>query len=315
MLHRATHIITLLPAQAQADASLPEWVEIIPAGRFSGRDGRGPYELDADAVLAAFAAGAIDLPVDFEHQTLDAADKAGPVPAAGWIKELQARAGALWARVQWTERAAELIRSREYRYLSPVFRHDKSGRIRALEGAGLTHYPNLHLRAVAHITQKGSSMTELEPVASALGLPAESDAATLAAHAGRLKADLEAAMRAPDPAAWVPMSQHKAVAETLASLQATLAQEQADAAVRVAMAAGRLAPAMKEWAQGYASKDPQGFADWCSKAPVILPPGGAPTAPPAASHSALSDEDRYVCQMLSIPEKDFAAHKQATSKE
>lgn len=313
MLHRATHIITLLPAQAQADASLPEWVEIIPAGRFSGRDGRGPYELDADAVLAAFAAGAIDLPVDFEHQTLDAADKAGPVPAAGWIKELQARAGALWARVQWTERAAELIRSREYRYLSPVFRHDKSGRIRALEGAGLTHYPNLHLRAVAHI-QKGIPMTELEPIATALGLPAESDAAALAAHAGRLKADLDAARRAPDPAAWVPMSQHQAVAETLASLQAKLAQDQAEAAVRTAMSAGRLSPAMQDWARSYASKDPQGFADWCSKAPVILAPG-APAAAPAASHSALSDEDRYVCQMLGIAEKDFAAHKQTTSKE
>ena len=311
---RAWHAVSLplLPG-ADAPSSPPEWVMLVPAGVFSGRDGRGPYRLDDKAVLEAFARGGIDLPIDYDHQTLEADAKAGPVPAAGWIKELQARDGALWGRVEWTPRAAELIRQKEYRYLSPVFRHDKQGRVLALEGAGLTHYPNLDLTPVAH--QKGDpDMTDLKPIAEALGVEAaDADVAALAAHAARLK---EAAARAPDPREWVPMSQHRAVAEELARLQAQVAKEKAEAAVRQAMSAGKLPPAMQAWAQGYAEKDPEGFAEWVKAAPAILPTEGDKSAHRVAANAGsgaevLTDEDRYVCTMLGIAEKDFAAHKQA----
>jgi phage I-like protein len=303
---RCTNSISLPLLQDGADAppSPPEWVMLIPAGAFFGRDGRGPYRLDAEAVLDAFGRGGIDLPIDYEHQTLEATAKAGPVPAAGWIKELQTRAGALWGRVEWTPRAAKLIASREYRFLSPVFRHDKAGRILALEGAGLTHYPNLDLTPVAN--RKGDAM-DLAPIAEALGAPADADVAQLAAHAKTLK---EAAARQPDPTEWVPMAQHKEVAEQLAKLQAEVAREKAEAAVQAAMRAGKLAPAMREWALSYAAKDPDGFAAWCDKAPVILPLDAGKSAHRVASNAdTLTDEDRYVCTMLGLPEKDFAAHK------
>ena len=43
------------PEQAPADntdASAPEWIELLPAGVFYGRDGRGPFRLDdPDAVI------------------------------------------------------------------------------------------------------------------------------------------------------------------------------------------------------------------------------------------------------------------------
>lgn len=35
------------------------------------------------------------------------------------------RDGAIWGRVEWTERAAAAIRAREYRFLSPSFGFDK----------------------------------------------------------------------------------------------------------------------------------------------------------------------------------------------
>jgi phage I-like protein len=285
--------------------SPPEWVELIPAGDFSGRDGRGPYRLDIDAVLAAFAQAAVDLPVDYDHQTLDAEEKSGPVPVAGWIKELQARDGALWGRVEWTPRAADLIVNREYRYLSPVFRHDKQGRVLSLEGAGLTHYPNLFLTPVAHT--KGDADMDLTPIAEALGVQGEADVATLAAHAARLK---EAATRAPDPTQWVPMSQHKAVADQLAALQAEIAAEKAEAAVTAAMSAGKLAPAMKEWALDYAKRDPEGFAAFVAAAPVVVSAGTQTAAHSVASNAdTLTEEDRIACQLLGISEADFAAHK------
>lgn len=306
---RAAHVFAypLLPDGAEAPLP-PEWVMLIPAGTFSGRDGRGPYRLDADAVLAAFEKGGIDLPIDYEHQTLEATAKAGPVPAAGWIKALEARGGALWGRVEWTPQAAGLIQSREYRFLSPVFRHDKTGRILALEGAGLTHYPNLDLEPVAHM--KGDDMMDLTPIAEALGLEAaKADVAALAAHARALK---EAASRPPDPAQWVPMSQHQAVAEQLAALQAQVAKEKAEAAVRAAMSAGKLAPAMQDWALSYATKDPEGFAAWVKAAPAILPAQADKSAHRVAPNAdTLTDEDRYVCAALGLSETDFAAHKKA----
>lgn len=308
---RASHVVSL-PLPPTPDLEPPEWVELVPAGTFSGRDGRGPFILDIDAVLAAFVKGGIDLPVDYDHQTLDADAKAGPVPAAGWIKELQARDGALWGRVEWTPRAAELIANKEYRYLSPVFRHDKRGRVLALEGAGLTHYPNLDLKPVAHT--KGDDMTDLTPIAEALGVEgADADVAALAANAARLK---EAASRQPDPREWVPMSQHRAVAEELARLQAQVAKEKAEAAVREAMSAGKLPPAMQDWARGYAEKDPEGFAEWVKAAPVILPQESVPAAHRVAPNAGtLTDEDRYVCAALGLSEADFAAHKKTLIKE
>jgi len=272
-----TFVVALLPAAAhEADFTPPEWVELIPAGTFSGRDGRGPYTLDVAAVLDAFAKSGVDLPIDYEHQTLAAADKAGPVPAAGWIVELQARDGALWGRVRWTDEAAQLIASRAYRYLSPVFRHDKTGRVLALEGAALTHYPNLDLTPVAH-TQGDDIMTDLTPIAQALGVAGEDATSVeqLAAHAARLKADLEAA-RTPDPREWVPMSQHKAVADELAALQAKIAADRAEAAVAKAMSEGKIAPALKEWALNHALRDPEGFAKFESAAPVLVSKTPAP---------------------------------------
>lgn len=308
---RAWHAVSLplLPDGADAPLSPPEWVHLIPAGVFSGRDGRGPYQLDAAAVLAAFEQGGIDLPIDYEHQTLEASDKAGPVPAAGWIKELSAREDGLWGRVTWTARASELIAAREYRYLSPVFRHDKTGRVLALEGAGLVHYPNLDLTPVAH--SKGDDMTDLKPIAEALGVEA-ADVATLAAHVKALK---EAASRQPDPAQWVPMAQHKAVADELAKLQAEVAAQKADALVRAAMSAGKLAPALKDWAMDYARRDPEGFAAWTEKAPVVVA-AQSQAAPHVASNAdTLTEEDRIACRLLGMSEADFAAHKKTLTQE
>ncbi|GIX31376.1 MAG: Mu phage protease GpI [Porticoccaceae bacterium] len=314
-LSRDAHVVSLPLHPEGGPATPPEWVALIPAGTFFGRDGRGPYTLDVDAVLAAFEQGGIDLPIDYDHQTLEADGKRGPVPAAGWIKALEAREGALWGRVEWTPRAAGLIADKEYRYLSPVFRHDKQGRVLALEGAGLTHYPNLDLTPIAHKAhQKGDpDMTDLAPIAQALGVEGEPTVEALAAHAARLK---EAASRHPDPAEWVPMSQHKAVADALAKLQAQIAQEKAEAAVTAAMRAGKLAPAMKDWALSYATKDPEGFAHWCEKAPAILPPEGDKSAHRVAPNAdTLTEEDRIACALLGMSEADFAAHKKTLIQE
>lgn len=61
--------------------------------------------------------------IDYEHQTDHTSENGQPAPAAGWIRELDVRGGALWGRVEWTAKAAASIAAREYRYISPTFRH------------------------------------------------------------------------------------------------------------------------------------------------------------------------------------------------
>ena len=58
-----------------------------------------------------------EMVVDYEH--MGAFDPPQISPAAGWVKAVEQEKGALWASVQWTDKAAELIRSGEYKFISP----------------------------------------------------------------------------------------------------------------------------------------------------------------------------------------------------
>jgi phage I-like protein len=320
-LKLARHAISLpLPPADANEASFtpPEWVHLIPAGTFSGRDGRGPFTLDAKAVLDAFAAHGADLPIDYDHQSLTAEEKAGPVPAAGWIKELQAREDGIWARVEWTPRAAELLVHREYRYLSPVFRYQaKDGRVVALSGAGLTHNPNLYLQAAAS-RKESHTMTLPEKLAALLGVPADCTEDEAAAACQRLIDKIEeieaAHARQPDPAQYVPITLHKQVADQLAALQAEIARREAEAAVEAAMSARKVSPGMKDWALAYASRDLEGFKAFVAAAPEIVAEG-AHRRTESAHGVVLTDEDRLAARLLGMTEEAFAQAKQSTTKE
>jgi phage I-like protein len=160
----------------------PRWVMLIPAGEFSGRDGRGPFRLDqAASVIAATAALGLSagVPIDYDHATDFAAPKGRPAPAAGWIRELQEREGALWGRVEWTPHGARAISSREYRYISPVFQYSPDGAVTRLLRAGLTNNPNLYLTAISaraaetvapHSTEDKAMDTLLQQLCEVLGL-------------------------------------------------------------------------------------------------------------------------------------------------
>lgn len=68
--------------------------------------------------------------IDYEHASeMPEVAKGGPVPAAGWIHDLRVGAqhsrmgsnnSTLYARVEWTPEAEQMIRSGEYRFFSPA---------------------------------------------------------------------------------------------------------------------------------------------------------------------------------------------------
>jgi phage I-like protein len=316
-----------LPQAAAPEVALtpPEWVHLIPAGTFSGRDGRGPYTLDAAAVLDAFAANGADLPIDYDHQSLTAEDKAGPVPAAGWIKELSAREDGIWARVEWTPRAAELLANKEYRYLSPVFLYRaEDGAVVELTGAGLTHNPNLYLQAAASRKESHAVEELLERLVYLLNLPITATpdevaaelqklidrlttAETAAAQAAEQLAAAQA--RAPDPAEYVPVAMHRTVADQLAALQAEIARRDAEAAVTEAMAARKISPGLRDWALAYAARDLEGFKAFAAAAPEIVPSGETKPAAHAVAGVTLTEADRIAARLVGMTEEAFAKAK------
>ncbi|TPJ83852.1 hypothetical protein FJ422_16395 [Mesorhizobium sp. B2-6-3] len=174
----ASHSTALTAADAEGD----KWVQLTPAGTFTGRNGQGPWTTGDKAAMEQIVAntrlyaGSTDLAIDYDHQAVFGAvpGVGGTAKAAGWIKELKVQDDGIYGRVEWTAAAAIAIKRKEYRYLSPVFFHEKTnGRVLAIRMAGLTNTPNLDLVAVAASAlfplnnQTGDSM---DKILSALGL-------------------------------------------------------------------------------------------------------------------------------------------------
>jgi phage I-like protein len=131
-----------------ATGSAPDWVQLLPAGpAITGRDGRAWTMADVGTVLAATQAAG-PLHIDFEHASETVARTGQEAPAAGWFDAFEARDGALWGKVSWTAKAANMIAAREYRFLSPVFYFDVAKNVVSLVSAGLTNRPNLDLTAL-----------------------------------------------------------------------------------------------------------------------------------------------------------------------
>lgn len=191
----------------------PEWFLVLPRGEVRIEDGP-PALMDDEAarlVLAHFADLSHDMVIDYEHQTL----KDGVAPASGWIKDLEWRTDGekpgLWARAEWTDKAAQHIRLKEYRYHSPVLVRRKSdNRIAQLHNVALTNQPRmkdavpLAAKYTPNLHEGDEDMKNLEVLKKELGLEASADeAAVLKAiadlKAGKVKAegDLEALKKAP----------------------------------------------------------------------------------------------------------------------
>jgi phage I-like protein len=83
----------------------------------------------------------IDIAIDYGHNSGG--------EAAGWVSSAEARQDGLWLFVEWTEEAANDIRSGKYRYFSPEYvenwEHPQSGKKfkDVLFGGGLTNRPFL----------------------------------------------------------------------------------------------------------------------------------------------------------------------------
>lgn len=286
------------------DNAVPEWVHLVPAGTFSGVDGRGPYRAPDLNALATASMAPGRLVIDENHATDLAAPRGESAPARGWIIEMQARADGLWGRVEWTPSGRTLVAERAYRGISPALALDAKDKatVRAVLRASLVNQPNLPL-ATLHSQQEHS--VDLVKLRTALGLAETADeAAILAAaetartavttHAAQIKQIADAAkIEATEVGAIVTVLQARgvddaaALRQTVTTLQAELTTLQAEQkkarateAVDGAIRAGKPIPAtLRDHYIARHAADPAAVEKELAGLPSLH--GGGITAPPA----------------------------------
>ncbi len=315
-----------------AHGAAPDWLLLVPAGQTAGRDGRSFHLNDPAPVLAAFAAGQTDVPVDWEHSTHKQAPQGLPAPAAGWVVELQAREGAVWGRVEWTADGAAAITSRAYRYYSPAYYLDESGAVLGIPSVGLTGKPNLRLPAMNQ-TDPAPAPTEVEieitvgpadpetapmpvpaPLAAALGLSADCTAeAAVAAVAALKEANTVALNRAavPDLNLYVPrpdleaaLNRAEAAETSLRLAQTAERDKEIEALLQEGLAAARISPPTVAYHRAQA-QTPGGIArlrEYLGAAAAVLTADTRTGQPPAGPLVLNADERAIAAAFGNTPE-------------
>lgn len=299
-------------AICELSGKAPDWVHLIPSGQMVGRDGRQFALSDPQSVIQAFNQSGVDLPIDYEHQNDRKPDgHVGPVPAAGWIKELKSDAAGLWGRVDWTAQARELISNKAYRYLSPSFFFEpRSKAITKFKGAGLVHNPNLQLHALAsQDTAMPENQDFMQQLAQALDLPTDAEPPAVFDAIATLKgtARLETSAQSHDPARFVPIEAVQELMQDRNQQLSTQAESRIAGKVAEAVAGGIILPRMKEWATALCRKDEAAFDTFVSSSVPgayshLTQPNPLPAFPRNGAGEATSNspEAAAICAQLGL---------------
>ncbi len=330
---------------------LPEWIRVLPLGRVELADHREPFMVDEaslKSMVEAYRSRGIDLVIDYEHQSL----QGERAPAAGWIKDLEARVDGLWARVDWTQQARDYLEKKEYRYFSPVLRLDpETRRPTALMHVGLTnvpainHLPPLVARWGGEAAVQGELAPEepgrwspamemesgkeeakmVEQLKRLMGLKPEEEERVVCGKALETFRDLAATLNLPGE---VSVSQLKGAVEALKAgaacllkteaelqaLKARLTMETADRVVEEALKAGKVSPAQRGWALEYCRRDLEGFRIYVERAPKLVPTGEELQLLREERHDerGLLPEELAVCRSLNVSPEAFLKAKAQT---
>jgi phage I-like protein len=272
------------------DGTLPEWIQLLPAGpSIQGADGRAWTLDDPAALIKAFQQRRQPLVVDWEHASEHRAPQGLEAPAAGWVDQLEVRDGALWGHVDWTPKAAQQIQAREYRYLSPVFTYRKDTlQVVALTSVALTNQPNLDLQA---LNRKEDLMSLPAALCQALDLPETAEVELAVARVQTLNLALNTAQSlaaTPPLEKFVPRPDYDTLLERAKNAEQKLAEAmQAQHAAEVAalvergLASGQIAPAVVDYYTAMCGYEGglEAFKSFLEKAPPVI---GPPTALNAA---------------------------------
>lgn len=293
---RILHLISKLPTTENI------WMLLFAAGWGELATGEKFLvdEQSFELVIQSIAARGNEVVFDYEHASLEKE----AAPAAGWIKELAWEEGVgIKVRVEWTDKAAQFVANKEYRYFSPVFYVRKSdSRVVGLDSVALTNRPKTNnltpilarLEAGLEKQTKEEIIMDREKLIAALGLAKDATDEQIIAAMATLGIKMpEESVKEVIPEKIITaldLKQEDDVSTIVASievlkqtngnsvsiqeftkLQARLNAKDANEAVAAAMDTGKIAPAQKDWALKYATDDLPGFTTFVSKAPVVVP--------------------------------------------
>ncbi len=125
---------------------------------------------DCREMVANFRRKALaEVVIDYDHGTEFAAGSGQPVPASGWLKEIEDgpdRDGVLWGQAEFTERARGMLAANEYKYVSAVIKWgvpDKSSGERLgamITSVALTNIPVLEEMPAIALSEAGWKETK-----------------------------------------------------------------------------------------------------------------------------------------------------------
>ncbi|MFB2560076.1 phage protease [Sphingobium sp. sgz301303] len=316
------------------DGEAPRRVMLLPIGPIALRDGRGPYRIrdraHAEEVVAATRAylGTVDFNFDYGHgQQHDQA-----AIASGWTKldNLQVEDDGIYADVDWTPAAAQRIRDREYRYISPFFFADKpakGGDVLGLKNAALVNIPAINMPAIAAGTSEEEDDMSLTAIAVACGLAANATEDAILAKVGEMVAASSKIAIAAGLAGtagvdevtaavtsfrkdYVPSS----IVEPMRVELARIKGERLDKIVDDLVAAGVVIPSKKKDTRDWFEKDEVAAAAFFKDLPPTLKPGELPAEQRATNDDGLTADEVAACTALGVTPEAFLAVRKSQEK-
>ncbi|HDZ3731983.1 TPA: peptidase [Vibrio harveyi] len=294
------------------------WLPMIPAGLFSGVDGRTWTNSNPDAVVAAFNK---KRPFDVEHSTHIKAPQGEPAPAYGWIMRLENREGEIWGLVDWNSEGHELIEEKKYAYYSPSFSFDaQTGQIFALVSAGLTNDPNLDVPALNR--KEDTSMKLPKLICEALGISEDATQEDAVVAINSVKSDRDVALNranTPDLNKFVPKETYDVACNRANTAEAALKaieQKEHEDLVQSAIDEGKVAPANKDMYVGLCRTEEgrKQFKTFLETAPQIATNSKTNPPPSVQGDSKLEDHEVAMCRKMGIKQEDYLKQKENLSK-
>ena len=294
---------TLFPA----GGGVPDWIHLLPAGTFSGTDGRGPYHLrDPQAVITASMAEG-KLPLDENHATELAHATGAPGPARGWIVEMQARPDGIWGKIDWNESGKALMTDRAYKGVSPVYAYAKDGTVTRILSGALTNKPNLTLTA---LHTSGDSMDK-KAICTALGIAetASDEDVLTALNTAKAKVTTLEGTVAELKRTTAPTEQVVTLQTQLDTIKSERAIEKATAFIDTAIKAGKPIVAVRQqYIDQHVAKPAETEAMVNGLVSINAGGTGGRAAPPAGAEgtAAMTAEDLAICTAMGTDPKKLA---------
>jgi phage I-like protein len=324
-------VLDAAPVQLGADGAPPSRFRIAAYGR--NETTKGTFVLkpeDARAMVERAQKRGIKLSADYEHSAVHAAASGGEAPAAAWYDLEAGEDGLYAANVEWTPRAAERLKNREYRYHSPWFGQRDDGTVGTFKNFALTNRPAMDALEPLVATEDAShdappESPKMKTVFKTLALSEDATEAEVLTRVQALAAERDAFFTATGtkdmPSALAAVETAKRAAAELVGVKAkldeltlTVGRRERELVLAEAIESGAIPPNMKDiWAGDTFTVEQ--LKAYVAKAPkTVKPAGAAGAADPAERNTAdmdlaLTEDDKAVARTLSISEADFAKQK------